>query len=170
MSGRMDSSGSAKVELKKVGGELVPSWDGTAEKFEEYQVRAQIYVNGGENWKQPQRISNLVQALQGTAWGVILNLSESERENLQKTFRSFIEFLKLSCTETAVPQLGRRFREWQKFRRLKGESMRVYCRRYRTQLGKLEASMRQVDNSGQKLQELKKHINARLKIVKLKKI
>ena len=148
----------------------MPSWDGTAEKFEEYQVRAQIYVNGVESWKHPERISNLVQALQDTAWGVILNLSESEGENLQKTFRSFIDFLKLSCTETAGPQLGRRFKEWQKFRRLKGESMRVYCRRYRTQLGKLEASMKQVENPRQKLQELNKHINKRLKILRLKKI
>ena len=162
----MESSG--KFELRKVGGEFVPSWDGNAERFEEYQVRAQIYVNGVESWRQPQRISNLVQALQGTAWGVILNLSESERENLQKTFRSYIDFLKLSCTETAVPQLGRRFREWQKFRRLKGESMRVYCRRYRTQLGKLETSMKQVENPGRKLQELTKHINKHLKLIKLK--
>lgn len=50
----MEGSGSSKVELKKVGGELVPSWDGSAEKFEEYHVRSEIYVHGVEAWKQPK--------------------------------------------------------------------------------------------------------------------
>ena len=76
----MEGSGTSKVELKKVGGELVPSWDGAAERFEEYHVRSQIYVNGVETWKQPQRLANLVQALVGTAWSTVMNLSETERE------------------------------------------------------------------------------------------
>ena len=136
----------SQEHLKKVGGELVPTWAGNPDKFEEYHIRAQIYVNGAERWKQPQRVSNLIQALEGAAWQIILHISDRERENLQKNFEDFIRFLKEHCQETEVPELGRRFREWQKFRRTKGESMRVFCRRCRTQLGKLENSMNLVEN------------------------
>ena len=54
--------------LKKMSGEFVPVWNGNPEKFEEYRVRGQIYVNSVESWKQPQRISNLVQSLESVSY------------------------------------------------------------------------------------------------------
>ena len=111
--------------LKKVAGELVPTWNGSPERFEEYKVRSQIYVNSVESWKQPQRVANLVQSLESSAWQIIMSISEEERSALQKDFGAFIRFLQEHCQETAVPELGRRFRDWQKFKRNKGESMRV---------------------------------------------
>ena len=134
-------------DLKKVSGELVPSWNGKPEKFEEYRVRSEVYVRGVEAWKAPLRLSNLIQALEDDAWRVVMTLSTEDREKIQSSYKGYIDFLKEHCQETAVPELGRRLREWQKFRRSKGESMRVYCKRYRTQLGKTENSMRLVENS-----------------------
>ena len=156
------------VELKKVGGELVPSWNGKPERFEEYKVRAGIYVKTAEPWKAPQRLGNLIQALEEDAWRVVMTLAEKDREQLMLTFDGFIKFLKDHCQETAVPELGRRLREWQKFRRTKGESMRVFCRRYRTQLGKLESSMRLVENSQSTMKVLNKHIKQQKKLSNVK--
>ena len=131
------------TNMKKVGGELVPIWDGSPEEWEDYQVRSGIYCRGIDKWKIGQRISTLIQSLTGKAWDSIMNLSEKERENLQVDLESFHTYLKSSCLPTAIPELGRRFREWLKFRRFRKETMRTYIRRYRLQLNKLEGSMSQ---------------------------
>ena len=154
------------TNMKKVGGELVPSWDGSPEEWEDYQVRSGIYCRGTDRWKIGQRISNLIQSLTGKAWDSIMNLSEKERENLQVDLESFHTYLKSSCLPTAIPELGRRFREWLKFRRVRKETMRTFIRRYHLQLNKLEGSMRLVDQRSPKLRKLQKAINLQKTILK----
>ena len=137
---------------------MVPTWDGNVEEWETYTVRAGIYCRGVEAWKVGTRIANLIQNLTDKAWEAVFNLSEAERENLQSNLQNYLAFLKQQCLPTAIPELGRRFREWQKFRRLRKESMRIYVRRYRLQLNRLETSMRQVDDGETTLRKLQKAI------------
>ena len=137
---------------------MVPIWNGGLEEWEDYTVRAGIYCRGAESWKTGSRIANLIQSLEGKAWDAIRNLSEVERVALQKDLQTFLSFLKEQCLPTAIPELGRRFREWQKFRRLRKETMRVYIRRYRLQLTRLETSMRIVDNGSKALDKLRRTI------------
>ena len=152
--------------MKKMGGELGPVGDGSPEDWEDYQVRSGIYCRGTDKWKIGQRISNLIQSLTGKAWDSIMNLSENERENLQVDLTSFHTYLNSSCLPTAIPELGRRFREWLKFRRFRTETMRTYIRRYHLNLNKLEGSMRIVDNGSPKLRKLQKAISLQKAILK----
>ena len=51
--------------FKKINGELIPVWDGKAEKFEDYRIRSRFYVRSGDAWKashKPPRlwIPNLI--------------------------------------------------------------------------------------------------------------
>ena len=57
--------------FKKINGELIPVWDGKAEKFEDYRIRSRFYVRSGDAWKASQKIGNLIQALGPDVWGVI---------------------------------------------------------------------------------------------------
>ena len=123
-----------RAEMKRMGGEMVPIWNGSLEDWEDYTVRAGIYCRGAEGWKVGSRIANLIQSLEGKAWDAIRNLSENERISLQHNLPAFLNFLKEQCLPTAIPELGRRFKEWQKFRRLRKETMRVYIKRYRLQM------------------------------------
>ena len=147
-----------RAEMKKMGREMVPSWSGNVEEWEDYTVRAGIYCRGTDSWKVGSRIANLIQCLEGKAWDAIINLSENERISLQQDLPAFLSFLKEQCLPTALPELGRRFREWQKFRRTRKETMRVYIKRYRLHMNRLETSMRIVDNGSKALDKLKRAI------------
>ena len=147
-----------RAEMKRMGGEMVPIWNGSLEDWEDYTVRAGIYCRGVEGWKVGSRIANLIQSLEGKAWDAIRNLSENERISLQQNLPAFLNFLKEQCLPTAIPELGRRFKEWQKFRRLRKETMRVYIKRYRLQMNRLEMSMRTVDNGSKALDKLRRTI------------
>ena len=111
--------------MRKMGSEMIPVWSGALEEWEEYVVRSGIYCRGAEGWRVTTRIANLIQSLEGKAWDAIRNLSEPERVHLQSSLATFHAFLKEQCLPTAIPELGRRFKEWQKFRRLRKETMRV---------------------------------------------
>ena len=147
-----------RVDMKRMGGEMVPIWNGSLEDWEDYTVRAGIYCRGVDTWKVGSRIANLIQSLEGKAWDAIRNLSENERITLQQDLTTFLSFLKEQCLPTAIPELGRRFREWQKFRRTRKETMRVYIRRYRLHMNRLELSMRTVDNGSKALDKLRRTI------------
>ena len=144
-----------RVDMKRVGRDMVPIWNGNLEDWEDYTVRSGIYCRGVEAWKVGSRIANLIQSLEGKAWDAIRNLSENERAHLQHDMPTFLNFLKEQCLPTAIPKLGHRFREWQKFRRLRKETMRVYIRRYRLHMNRLELSMRTVDTGSKALEKLK---------------
>ena len=45
-----------RAEMKKMGREMVPSWSGNVEEWEDYIVRAGIYCRGVDNWKVSSRI------------------------------------------------------------------------------------------------------------------
>ena len=94
---------------------------------------------------------------------MITNLSEEERVALHVNLITFLDFLKENCLPTALPELGRRFREWLKFKRVKKETMRVYFKRYSQQLGKMEQCMDLVQDADANFKKL-------MKLVKLKMV
>ena len=94
---------------------------------------------------------------------MIMNLSEEERVALQVNLKTFLDFLKENCLPTALLELGRRFREWLKFKRVKKETMRVYFKRYSHQLGKMEQCMDLVQDADVNFRKL-------MKLVKLKMV
>ena len=151
--------------LKKAGSDFIPVWDGSLEEWENYVVRCGIFVRGVEPHKVSNRIANLIQHLEptGEPWKMIMNLSEEERVALQVNLKTFLDFLKENCLPTALPELGRRFREWLKFKRVKKETMRVYFKRYSQQLGKMEQCMDLVQDADANFKKL-------MKLVKLKMV
>ena len=156
--------------MLKLGGDWVPTWSGDLDDWEMYKIRAGIYVRGADQWKQGQRISNLVQVLEGKAWEAIENLSDNERDKIQESLVPFLAFLKEQCLPTAIPELGRRFREYFRFRRIRKESMRIYVKRYRLQLVKLENSMRAVDDGTSMLKKLQKAVREHFKVLSAKRL
>jgi hypothetical protein len=165
---RAESSG--KKGMLKLGGDWVPTWSGDLDDWETYKIRAGICVRGADQWKQSQRISNLVQVLEGKAWEAIENLSDNERDKIQESLVPFLAFLKEQCLPTAIPELGRRFREYLRFRRVRKESMRIYVKRYRLQLVKLENSMRAVDDGTTMLKKLQKAVRDHYKVLSAKRL
>jgi len=93
---------------------------------------------------------------------MILNLSEPERVASQGNIQTYLDFIKDNCLPTALPELGRRFREWLKIRRSKGETMRVYYKRYVQHLGKMEQCMQLVQDKDASIRKLNKMIKLRL--------
>ena len=151
-------------DLKKVGGDYIPVWDGTLENWEDYVVRCGVYTRGCEPWKVHTRVANLIQHLDetGKVWQMIRNLSEQERIALQSNIQTYLDFIKDNCLPTALPELGRRFREWLKFRRSKGETMRVYYKRFVQHLGKMEQCMQLVQDHPANIRKFNKMIKLRL--------
>ena len=141
--------------FKKINGELIPVWDGKAEKFEDYRIRSRFYVRSGDAWKASQKIGNLIQALGPDVWGIIQNLSEAEQDKLCTGLDVYFNFLKENCMPAVIPELGRRFREWLKFGRTRREGMRLYYKRYSQQLSKLETCIKAVQDTNKDYLKLK---------------
>ena len=121
----------------------VPSWDGTPESFEVYKTKARWYVKGFKAWEQDIAVSKLVVKLTGRAWDAIQQLPE-ERCHFED-FPALLLFLQQSCLESAIPESGRVFREYfTKFRRQKGETMKMYVQRHQNQLSKIDQCLKLV--------------------------
>ena len=121
----------------------VPSWDGTPESYEVYKTKARWFVKGFKPWEQEMAVSKLVVKLTGRAWDAIQQLPE-ERCHFED-FPAFLLFLQQSCLESAIPESGRIFREYfTKFRRQKGETMKMYVQRHQNQLSKIDQCLKLV--------------------------
>jgi hypothetical protein len=69
----------------------VPTWDGSPEAFETYEVKVGIFMKTQPRWKEPELVAELVSKLEGKAWQLIEQISEEEREikSAPKNFSSF---------------------------------------------------------------------------------
>lgn len=132
--------------------EVIPSWDGTPEDFDEYDSKTFWYVRGCKPWEQEQATSKLIMRLKGKAWDAVMAIPEHERGTMLNTRVALMHFLKKSLMESSIPEAGRHFREYLlKFRRQKNESMKLFCQRHKKQLLKLEATVKIINEGDESL-------------------
>ena len=91
----------------------IPSWDGSPETWEEFEVEVDLFCRRKPDWQEAQQIAQLLGALKGTPKSLHLALSEKERAKIT-TKEIFKKYLKGNLLETSVPELGRNLRAWQK--------------------------------------------------------
>ena len=135
----------------------VPSWDGSPETYDTYEIKVGIFLRTGARWKEPELIAELVSKLEGKAWSLIEQISEEERDKLNSR-EVFLNFLKKNLLEAAVPELGKLFKRWQVFKRQGKESMKLYVMRHRKVLSRLEKALSQVDDGKELTRKLKVEI------------
>lgn len=128
----------------------IPTWDGEPSKFDEFKQRVRLHVLGTRQNERALITARIAGSLTGKAWQIVEDLPEERKEEMlcTGTCDLLLEFLKESLMDSAVPEAGRFVREYlYKFRRAKSESMKLYVQRHRTLLGKLEKSMRLVEQN-----------------------
>ena len=86
----------------------VPSWDGTPDTFDTYEVKLGIFLKTGPKWKESELISEAVSKLEGKAWQLIEQISEDERDKIDSK-EVLLTFLRKNLLEAAVPELGKCF-------------------------------------------------------------
>ena len=136
----------------------IPSWDGSPETWEEFEVEVDLFCRRKPAWQEAQQIASLLSALKGTPKSLHLVLSEKERAKIT-TKEIFKKYLKGNLLETSVPELGRNLRAWQKLRRLPKEGMRIYILRHRQLLSKLERSVNESEVAAQLQLRLRKMVD-----------
>ena len=144
-----------RVDMKRMGGEMVPIWNGGLEDWQDYTDRAGVYCRGVDTWKVGSRIANLIQCLEGKAWDAICNLSENGEYLFSKTYLPTYPSLKdNACLQLSQNSGG----DSGNGRNSKQETMRVHIRRCRLRMSSLELSMRTLDNGSQALDKLRRTI------------
>ena len=86
-------------------------------------------------------------SLTGKAWQILEDLPEERKEEIVEsgTCDGLMEFLKDSLIDSAVPEAGRWVWEYlYKFRRAKGESIKLFTQGHSTLFNRLEKAMRLV--------------------------
>ena len=70
----------------------VPSWDGTPQTWESFNIDVDIFVKQEPPWKEPQQIAKLLGALKNQAKDLHAALSESERDKIttKETFKEYL--------------------------------------------------------------------------------
>eukprot|EP00974_Lingulodinium_polyedra_P048754 4682638-Lingulodinium_polyedra.AAC.1 len=126
----------------------VPSWDGDPDKFEEYRMRAELYVDGLDHRNRPYGASRLIANLRGAAWETMREVSREERKKLRGDdgVELLLRYLEESVLDLPIPEAGKRLKNFlfgQK--RLPGESMKIYASKNRTALMKLEEAIQKVE-------------------------
>jgi hypothetical protein len=118
----------------------IPTWDGTPEKWDTYVIEVGVHLKTEPSWKISQKIAKLISRLTSKAWELVEQTEESSLDALI-TKELYLGFLKKNLLASAVPELGRHFRKWYAFRRLKSESMKLYVMRHRKMFIDLEKAM-----------------------------
>ena len=128
----------------------IPDWDGRPETWEDFRIRTTAYVRQADPWKEGQQISKIISNMganpNSKPWKLIQALSDEERDKLISK-SAFLEFLRLHLLESAIPELGRAFRNWIKIRRENKESMRLYTMRHRQVLSRMEKALNESKTS-----------------------
>ena len=143
----------------------VPTWNGEPDHWEDFVISLETFVKQREVWKEGQQIARIINRFdkKGKPWKLLVSLSEQERAKLT-TKDALISYLKGNLLESAIPELGRHFRNWIKFRRDNGESMRVFILRHRKTLNKMESTL----NLAQASADLKMKLRGQIDKIKLK--
>ena len=158
----------SKDDRKDNNRRKVPSWDGTPDAFDTYEVKLGIFLKTGPKWKESELISEAVSKLEGKAWQLIEQISEDERDKIDSK-EVPLTFLRKNLLEAAVTELGKMFRRWQVFKRIGKESMKLYIMRHRKMLSKLEKALGQVDDGKELTSKLRKSIEEHCRKVQLEK-
>ena len=132
----------------------VPTWDGDALKWETFRSKCYWHMRGVTAYNKQHECADIAKQLTGDAWRALEQLTEKQKDDLVEAgdIEKLLVFLKEALLEGQIPEAGRLFNEYvYKFKRNKGESMKMYTQRHRTLLGKLEVAMRTVDRKGRQL-------------------
>ena len=112
------------------------------------------HILGTKKSERSLQTARIAGALTGKAWKILDDLPDDRKEEIVEQAEGcekLLEFLKESLMDSAVPEAGRWVREYlYKFKRTKGESMKLYTARHQTLLGKLEKAMRLVETTRSK--------------------
>ena len=151
--------------MKERKDDFVPSWNGEPEAWEDFVISTETYLKTREPWKESQLIAQIISRFdkKGKPWRLLVSLSETERAKLVSK-DALLSYLKGNLLESAIPELGRHFRAWIKFKRETGESMRVFILRHRKTLNKMENSL----NLAQTSTDLKSKLRVMIDKFKLK--
>ena len=128
----------------------LPTWDGETDKFEEFKQKVKWYILGTKKAERPLVTARIAGSLTGSAWRVLEDLPEEKKEELVMSGspESLLAFLKESLMDSAIPEAGKYVREYlYKFRRNRGESMKLYVQRHRTLMSRLEKAMKMVEGT-----------------------
>ena len=124
-----------RVEMKRMGGEMVPIWNGSLEDLLQGCGHMESWQSDCYSHSKPR----------GQTLGCLLQ-SFRESANYSSARPAYLSYIKEQCLPTAIPEPRRRFREWQQFRRTRQVTMRVHIRRCRLHINRFELPMRSVDN------------------------
>ena len=133
----------------------IPAWDNRPETFDEHLIEVDIFVRGWDHWKEPQAIAKIFRELSGDSKKRLKALSETEREKVNSK-AAYKAFIRGHLLETAVPELGRAFRNWVKLRRQPKEGMRLYLQRHKQLLTRMQTTL--IESNIQSQLKLKKMI------------
>ena len=128
-----------------------PTWDGTSENFERYELKLHYFIRQQPSWKESQQLARAIRSLKSKAWDLVERLSEKGREQLEKSEKVYIAFLRKHLLDGEVPELGRQFRLYLGLHRLRKESMLLYVLRHRELLHKLGKNIQSVEGKQLKL-------------------
>ena len=105
----------------------VPTWNGEPEGWEDFIISVETFIKQKEPWKEGQQIARIINKFdkKGKPWRLLVSLSETERAKLV-TKEALLAYLKGNLLESAIPELGRHFRAWIKFKREWGVHASVY--------------------------------------------
>jgi hypothetical protein len=126
----------------------VPTWDGSPDSWEKYQLQVEYFFKTKPHWEKPYLLAKLIKALTGKCWTLIEKLPQTSRLQLEKSPEIFLSFLKKHLLEGVLPELGRVFRNYLPIRRNRSESKMLYCLRHREALSKLRKAMSSIETDG----------------------
>ena len=147
--------------------EIIPIWDGDEDGSENYKERVFWHLRGVESWKKNLQLAKLAQTLKGLAWKRVANLAESEKDKLQSSPETYMQFRKNCLVRGPVAETGALLiRYLLKCCRGQGESMKTFMDRHHASLQKLETTLRGVMSSSARPSERirKASASCRLKI------
>ena len=122
--------------------------DNRPETFDEHLLEVDIFVRGWDHWKEPQAIAKILGELSGDSKKLLKALSETEREKVNSK-AAYKAFIRGHLLETAVPELGRAFRNWVKLRRQPKEGMRLYLQCRRQLLTRMQTTLNESNTQNQ---------------------
>jgi hypothetical protein len=134
----------------------VPTWDGDPDKWESFRDAVRWHFRKRHERERVSVAAHVAGNVTGKAWEHINRLSEQDQDILaDRGLDAVIDFFKDGLLENQIPEAGKHFREYvYKFRREKGESMKLYTARHTYQLGKLEKAMAGLKSSTPSMQPI----------------
>ena len=131
----------------------VPTWDGDPAHWDKFKEKVEWFVLATPDKDKNYLAAKIAGNVTGSAWKAISRLKLKEKELIcQGGVETLLKFLKEGLMENPIPEAGRHFRNYvYKFRREKGESMKLYTTRHEAERQKMEESMAALKTSAETL-------------------